>query len=142
MKTEEEGAVLMVLLLAREPVHLGVTSKHSPLLIRGYPALQQRPPPAVLLTTPPPNQHNGAIIAAVTLRLGQTAHLYLSIHVTYSRPINSPAMSASTGWAGGGGVYASTPCHYAVVCVFGWGMGSTWLRLHPAGCAFGLGGSL
>lgn len=41
MKTEEEGAVpiLMVLLLAYELVHLGVTSKHSLLLIRDHPAL-------------------------------------------------------------------------------------------------------
>lgn len=42
----------MVLLLACEPVHLGVTSKHSPLLIRDFPALQQRPCLAVPLTTP------------------------------------------------------------------------------------------
>ena len=79
---------------------------------------------------------------AVTLRLGQTAHLYLSIYVTYSRPINLPAKSPKkVGGVGvGGGEYASTRCHYVVVYGFGWGMGSSWLRLHSAGCAFGLGG--
>lgn len=46
------------------------------------------------------------------------------------------------GMGGGSGVYASTHFHYVEVYVFGWGMGSTWLRLHPAGYAFGLGGSL
>lgn len=80
MKTEKESApgVLMVLLLAREPVHLGVTSKHSPLLIRGYPALQ-RGPAGCAANYPPQHQHNGAIIAAVTLHLDQTAQLYLGI---------------------------------------------------------------
>lgn len=45
------------------------------------------------------------------------------------------------GGGGGHGVYASPRCHYVVASVLGWGMGSTWLRLHPAGCAtaFGLG---
>lgn len=145
MKTEEERAlrILMVLLFACEPVHLGVTSKHSLLLIRGYPALQQGPA-GCAANYPPQHQHNGAIIAAVTLRLDQTAQLYLGIQVTYSQPINLLAMSPNKGLGvgGGGRVYVSTHFHYIVVYVFRWGMGSTWLRLHPPGCALGLGGSL
>lgn len=79
---------------------------------------------AVPLTTPPPpqHQHNGAIITAVTLRLGQTAHLYLGIYVTYSRPINLPDMSSNegSGVGGGGGGIGKHTCR---VYVFRWGDG-------------------
>lgn len=53
MKTEEEGTlpILMVLLLACKPVHSGVTSKHSLLLIR-LSSPKARAPQAVPLTTP------------------------------------------------------------------------------------------
>lgn len=121
MKTEEESAlgIPMVLLFACKPVHLGVTSKHSLLLIRGYPALQQGPADCAA-NYPPQHQHNGAIIVAVTLRLDQTAQLYLGIQVTYSQPINSLAMSLNKGAGvdGVGGVYVSTHCHYIVVYLF------------------------
>lgn len=54
---------------------------------------------------------------AVMLRLGQTAHLYLSLYVTYSQPINLPAMSLNKGGEVGGSdeVYASTHFHYGIM---------------------------
>lgn len=136
MKTEEEAAlsILLPLLLARELVHLGVTSKHSTLLIRGYPALQQRPA-GYAANYPPHQQHNGAIITAVTTRLCPTASFYLAVYITHSQPINSPATSLrKSNRKQKKRTYSSTCLHYVLMYV-SWGLvgGYTWLRLQRAG---------
>jgi len=63
---------------------------------------------------------------AVTLRLGQTAHLYLRIYVTYSRTINLPATSQNKRGGPGGGSGVCMQAHISMMWWFmrldgGWG---------------------
>lgn len=94
------SAILMALLWAGA---LWCHFKAFPIINQRLSTSCSKGPAGCASNYPLQHQHNGAIITAVTLRLGQTAHLYLG---TYSRPINLPDMSSNkgSGVGGGGGV--------------------------------------
>lgn len=119
-----------------EPVHFGVTSKHSPLLIRDYPPLAAKALLAVPLTTPFNINTMEPSLRPLRYALARQ-HTFISAH-THGQLIYLTCLQIkAVEWVVGVGY-----CHYVGVYVFGWGMVSTWFRLHPAGCAFRQGTSL